>query len=252
MGKVKITKNSDTDLIKEYFESVIKLEVRGFNFPVELSEIWNLVYAHKHKAVEELKSNFIEDVDYHIFGKDTYMLTIDCMEKFIVSHVEFVYKIYNEVSKALKPVEASELEFIEDLIFKVNGKLMIDSLDVADMFGKNHRSVLITIGNLIIEDSATLSMFVMTTYSNEQNKTQPIFFMDRDGLSLLAIKFAEENLEDLSECIEVFNEVEKSIKQKTHSEALKKQQRKIKRQQKLLKEQEDKPLKKNKMNKPVW
>lgn len=59
-----LTKTSTSAEIKQYFNAILKLSKASEEFPVNLDEVWPLVYAAKNKAVEALKENFIENVDY--------------------------------------------------------------------------------------------------------------------------------------------------------------------------------------------
>lgn len=81
---------------------------------------------------------------------------------------------------------------MNDLVYRgPDGQGLTDSLRVAMKFEKEHRDVLKSIRNLLMtaQNSAVLSMFVETTYLNEQNKEQPMFIMNEDGFALLAMGF---------------------------------------------------------------
>ena len=60
---------------------------------------------------------------------------------------------------------------------------------VAEKFGKEHRNVIKSIRNLTAENLAVKNMFVETTYLNERNQYQPMYVMNRDGFTLLAMGF---------------------------------------------------------------
>lgn len=66
-------------------------------------------------------------------------------------------------------------------------KLVTTSLNVAEVFEKEHRHVLDSIRNLVAEKSAA-KFFHETTYKN-RGKEYPMYEMDRDGFSLLAMGF---------------------------------------------------------------
>lgn len=59
----------------------------------------------------------------------------------------------------------------------------------SDVFGKEHKVVLRAIRNLIgtAQNCTVGNWFYESTYLNEQNKPQPMFVMNRDGFSLLAM-----------------------------------------------------------------
>lgn len=86
---------------------------------------------------------------------------------------------------------------------------------VADKFGKNHKHVLDAIRELIssAEKSAVLKMFVPSTYIASNNKENPMFIMNRDGFTLLAMGFTgEKALQFKLEYINAFNKMEEAIK----------------------------------------
>ena len=71
------------------------------------------------------------------------------------------------------------------------GILMADSRMVAEKFGKLHKDVLRTIGNLQKDcpEEFWRRNFAPSSYLNEQNKKQPMVEMTQDGFSLLAMGF---------------------------------------------------------------
>lgn len=66
-----LTKKSSESEIKAYFESIAKLMQSNEQFPVNLEDVWQLVYATKGKAVQTLKRSelFIEGIDYQSFNQ---------------------------------------------------------------------------------------------------------------------------------------------------------------------------------------
>ena len=79
--------------IRSYFEKVLELVKSGEDFPVNLDEVWPLIYSDKGKAVRVLTGDngFIKDIDYKVFtqngknpteGRSTivYMITAFCVE----------------------------------------------------------------------------------------------------------------------------------------------------------------------------
>ena len=71
-------------------------------------------------------------------------------------------------------------------------RLITTSLKVAEHFEKEHRHVLDAIRNLTAENSAA-NFFKETTYKS-RGKEYPMYEMDRDGFSLLAMGFTGERL----------------------------------------------------------
>ena len=102
-----------------------------------------------------------------------------------------------------------------DLVFKSkDGQAVTNSVKVAEKFGKEHKHVLESIRKLMTaENSAVLQMFEESTYVNEQNKTQPMYLMNRDGFTLLAMGFTgAKAMEFKIDYINAFNKMESKIK----------------------------------------
>lgn len=69
---LQLTKQSTDQDIKAYFEEVLRISRDSEEFPVNLDDVWPLVYAEKGKAVRALKTNelFIKDVDYILLAQN--------------------------------------------------------------------------------------------------------------------------------------------------------------------------------------
>ena len=97
-----------------------------------------------------------------------------------------------------------------------NDQAVTSSLLIAEKFGKEHKNVMQSIRNLIggtAENSAIAEMFSESTYFNEQNKEQPMFLMNRDGFTLLAMGFTgKKAMQFKLEYIKAFNSMEAQIK----------------------------------------
>ena len=95
-----------------------------------------------------------------------------------------------------------------------SGQAITNSLLVAKKFGIDHKHVLESIRKLMTaENSAVLQMFEESTYINEQNKTQPMYLMNRDGFTLLAMGFTgTKAMEFKIDYINAFNKMESKIK----------------------------------------
>ena len=105
MTELVLSKDSSESEIKRYFNAVLELSKSDNEFPVNLDEVWMLIYSEKGKAVRALKENFIEGVDYNTFAKNgktetggykviEYHLTVSCMEFFIARKVRSVFEVY--------------------------------------------------------------------------------------------------------------------------------------------------------------
>ena len=104
---------------------------------------------------------------------------------------------------------------MKDLVFRgQNDQVITTSLLVAETFEKEHRNVLKSIRKLMSATNvAVAQMFDETTYVNEQGKEQPMFFMNRDGFTLLAMGFSgEKALKFKVDYINAFNKMEAELK----------------------------------------
>ena len=142
-----LTKQSSESEIKAYFESIAKLMQSNEHFPVNLEDVWQLVYATKGKAVQTLKRSelFIEGVDYQIFnqkvkksgvfnqeeknsdfmGRPTqvFMLSVPCLEFFIARKVRPVFEVYRKVfHKVVDTVQSTTISIFQPISF-------VDSLE---------------------------------------------------------------------------------------------------------------------------
>lgn len=78
----------------------------------------------------------------------------------------------------------------QNVVYKTNkGTPVTDSVKVAQVFGKQHKNVMQSIRNILgtAENSAHQRWFCESTYSDAQNKPRPMYLMNRDGFSLLAM-----------------------------------------------------------------
>ena len=142
-----LTKKSSESEIKAYFEGIAKLMQSNEQFPVNLEDVWQLVYATKGKAVQTLKRSelFIEGVDYQIFnqkvkksgvfnqeeknsdfmGRPTqvFMLSVPCLEFFIARKVRPVFEVYRKVfHKVVDTVQSATISTFHPISF-------VDSLE---------------------------------------------------------------------------------------------------------------------------
>lgn len=110
---------------------------------------------------------------------------------------------------------------MEDIVFRgANDQAVTSSLLIAEKFGKSHDNVLRGIRNLIqggVLKNDETPMFEETTYINEQNKqVYPMFLMNRDGFTLLAMGFTGKRAMQFKlEYIKAFNKMEAIIKEQT-------------------------------------
>ena len=133
---IQLTKQSSDSEIKAYFIQVLNLSRSKEEFPVNLDEVWPLVYSRRDKAIRALRCGeiFMEGIDYQVFSKNaensevlfhstnksneatsdnaktdkdgrnlggrpqnTYMLSVPCLEFFIARKVRPVFEVYRQV-----------------------------------------------------------------------------------------------------------------------------------------------------------
>ena len=99
----------------------------------------------------------------------------------------------------------------EIILSTQNGEPVVSSREVAKNFGKEHKDVLKAINNLVAQNCAAKSMFHLSDFEN-RGKKYPMYLMNRDGFSLLAMGFTgKEALEWKLKYIAAFNEMEKKL-----------------------------------------
>ena len=129
-----LTKSSSSEEIKAYFNAILKLQSANEEFPVNLDEVWPLVYSRKQEAVRALtneNSEFVEGIDYQSMrqnaqrseggqfagGGTDYYLSVSCLEFFIARKVRPVFDVYRKVfHKASKMVKELKQISIKDKI----------------------------------------------------------------------------------------------------------------------------------------
>lgn len=100
---------------------------------------------------------------------------------------------------------------MNELVIMHNKQAVTTSLRVAEVFGKDHKHVLETISNLAAEKSAA-KFFAETTYDN-RGKQYPMYYMNRDGFTLLAMGFTgKKALQFKIKYIQAFNSMEATLK----------------------------------------
>lgn len=100
---------------------------------------------------------------------------------------------------------------MNELINVINDEVVTTSLQIAKYFHKRHDAVLRSIESLISEN--TKMWFHKSVYKTAgNNKTYPMYYINRDGFSLLAMGFTgKKALEWKIKYIEAFNQMEQYI-----------------------------------------
>lgn len=117
----------------------------------------------------------------------------------------------------VKPVVAVATEYIvnyHQADRAVLNQLVTSSQIVAAYFEKKHCDVLRIINNIKTQNCVLTSMFYTASYKTGTGKRYPMYFMNRDGFSLLAMGFTgKKALEWKIRYIQAFNEMEKKLKE---------------------------------------
>lgn len=102
---------------------------------------------------------------------------------------------------------------MNELVIMHDRQAVTTSLKVAKVFEKEHRNVMQSIKNLTAENSATRKMFIEDSYLNSRNQRFPMFYMNRDGFTLLAMGFTgSKAMEFKLKYIDAFNKMEEQIR----------------------------------------
>lgn len=102
--------------VRSYFEQVLNLRNSGKPFPVDLDDVWPLVYTFKHKAVDVLINEFLENKEFIMQKSDSqrftqkgnidiggdlkskkYYLSVDCMQYLIARKSRAIFDVYQQV-----------------------------------------------------------------------------------------------------------------------------------------------------------
>lgn len=103
---------------------------------------------------------------------------------------------------------------MNELVIMHDEQAVTTSLRVAESFSKAHRNVLASIKKITAEFSAVKNMFAESTYVNKRGQEQPMYYMNRDGFSLLVMGFTgDAALQFKIEYINAFNRMEQTITQ---------------------------------------
>lgn len=102
--------SSNNDLLR-YFKAILKLQKLNESFPVNIDEVWMLVYTNRNKAIYSLRGNFIEGEDFNLYQmgkvvnskelkngiKIDAKLSVSCMEYFVARKSRPVFDVYRKV-----------------------------------------------------------------------------------------------------------------------------------------------------------
>lgn len=95
-----------------------------------------------------------------------------------------------------------------------DGKAVTTSLKIAEVFGKPHKNVLKAIRELECPEEFSGLNFEPAEYTDAQGKPRPMYFVTRDGFTLLAMGFTGARAMQFKvSYIEAFNAMERTIKE---------------------------------------
>ena len=104
---------------------------------------------------------------------------------------------------------------MDELVIMKDKQAVTSSLQVAQTFGKRHDHVTRDIEELIAQSGSPKlgnEMFATGTYEN-RGKQYPMYYMNRDGFTLLAMGFTgDKALQFKLQYIDAFNEMEQQVK----------------------------------------
>lgn len=103
---------------------------------------------------------------------------------------------------------------MEDLVIMHEQQAVTTSLKVAEVFEKEHKHVMEAVRKLTAENSTVRKMFGEDSYLNSRNQKQPMYYMNRDGFTLLAMGFTGSKVMEFKlKYIEAFNRMEQALKE---------------------------------------
>lgn len=195
---------SDDLSIRSYFEKVLNLSKLGDKFPINLDDVWPLVYSAKEKAVRALVSSdqFMQGIDYEILatnGENTtvgrpvnvYMISISCMEYFIARKVRSVFNVYRDVfHKVINKIPSSYSEAL---------RMYADEVEARERAEKEAKLALEAkrISDNIIKEQAPMVEFAKTAEIAQE--TDMLIREVREKLEAHGYDIAEKNLRILLE-----------------------------------------------------
>ncbi|MBQ9487132.1 MAG: Rha family transcriptional regulator, partial [Selenomonadaceae bacterium] len=143
----------------------------------------NVRFAIKRTQSRNKRNNIYADY----FGKRT--LVVDIAELTGIKYNTLVQRLKKGLNDAdlIKPVKKVVPK--SDLVLVQDNNVLTTSLKVAEVFEKDHGHILRDVRNLInqmegLSNFGLSSMFIEGTYTNQQNKQQPMYYLNRDGFTL--------------------------------------------------------------------
>lgn len=108
------------------------------------------------------------------------------------------------------PVQ-QEQEIVGVSFYDCNGQKMVSSRDVAKNFDKEHKNVLVAIRDILVADFSATNFFIESSFEY-RGQQFPMYYMTRDGFSLLAMGFTgSKAMEWKLKYIQAFNTMERKL-----------------------------------------
>ena len=159
-----LQKTASSSELQNYFTAIIDLKKSGKEFPVNIDEVYRLLYKRRDNAIRDLKSSFIENEDFLLLkneeqknrrggsNKIDYFLTTQCLEYFIAKKKREVFEVYRTVfHKAVEGKQkaiSKEATHIEGQVFVgklgnytthnvyLNGEIYTKTAGIASFLGQ--------------------------------------------------------------------------------------------------------------------
>lgn len=148
----RLMKNSTSSDVKRYFEQVLNLSLSSEEFPVNIDDVWPLVYSQKSKALQTLKNSglFIQDADYKVLtqmvenpkgGRPTeiIMISLSCLEYLIARKKREVFEVYRQVFHKVMTPTMSESDALIDTVQHIMS-LPVDNRVKSDLIKRINQS----------------------------------------------------------------------------------------------------------------
>ncbi len=104
---------------------------------------------------------------------------------------------------------------MEGLVIIRKDEAVCSSLQISNMFEKNHQHILRDIDKLTVQNRTVKNMFQESSYKAENGQIYRMYYMNRDGFSLLVMGFTGKKALDWKlKYIQAFNEMEKQLKER--------------------------------------
>ena len=104
---------------------------------------------------------------------------------------------------------------MEELVIIRKDEAVCSSLQISNMFKKNHQHILRDIDKLTVQNRTVKNMFQESSYKAENGQVYRMYYLNRDGFSLLVMGFTgKKALEWKLKYIQAFNEMERQLKEK--------------------------------------